>query len=123
MSLSELLLTPETRQRHKATWWVYAGRERIRRTSQMRGTWGHDVTCSCGWDSKTGGATKRSVERALFEHRWDEQMNCDAKKRPCRDCNAQAGQPCTGNGAWGTEVLDYLHPARWEDDLAEVAER
>lgn len=56
---------------HTISWWVYAGRERIRKTSHMRGTWGHDVTCTCGWDSQTGGATRGSVERDLWQHKFE----------------------------------------------------
>lgn len=54
---------------HKATWFVWAGGEKMRRTSSMRGMWGYDVTCSCGWESRTGGATERSVREALRRHR------------------------------------------------------
>lgn len=53
----------------KITWWVYAGRERIRRTSMMRGLWGYDATCTCGWDSRTGGATRRSIVEKIADHK------------------------------------------------------
>ena len=56
-------------QEHKITWWVYAGSERIRRTAQMRGSWGYDATCSCGWDSRTGGGTKRYVAEKVEDHK------------------------------------------------------
>ena len=56
---------------HRITWWVYAGRERIRRTATMRGRWGYDATCSCGWDAHTGGATRASVQRAVEDHKWE----------------------------------------------------
>lgn len=69
------LITDETKAAHKAQWFVYAGGQRIRWQRTMRGTWGYDVVCSCGWDSKTGGATRGSVEDALFDHRYDEQVN------------------------------------------------
>jgi hypothetical protein len=73
------LISNETKRAHRATWFVYAGgygtpTEKIRHTSQMRGSWaGYDVACSCGWESKTGGATKASVEDELFDHRHDAQ--------------------------------------------------
>ena len=73
------LIRPETVKAHKATWWVYAGPDRIRRTAQMRGQWGHDVTCSCGWDSRTGGGTKGYVTEALFDHRYEAQTEADRK--------------------------------------------
>ena len=60
--------------KHRATWWVYVEPgnidTRIRHTAQMRGTWGYDVTCSCGWDSRTGGGTRRYVASTLEDHRW-----------------------------------------------------
>jgi hypothetical protein len=55
---------------HRISWWVYAGRERIRHTATMRGHWpGWDATCSCGWDSQTGGATRGSVRRDVWAHK------------------------------------------------------
>jgi len=30
-----------------------------------------DVKCSCGWESKTGGAIKACVARIADEHKWD----------------------------------------------------
>lgn len=62
---------------HEARWYVWAGGERMPRTSKMRGTWGYDAECSCGWGSKTGGATERSVLDALWDHRYERQ--CAAK--------------------------------------------
>lgn len=68
-------LTAEERQAHRITRWVYAGGERIRRESTMRGTWGHDATCSCGWDSRTGGAVESYVEARVNDHKLDVQLN------------------------------------------------
>ena len=42
-------------------WFVYAGEEKIAHNSTMRGTWGYDAECSCGWKTTTGGAIKSSV--------------------------------------------------------------
>jgi hypothetical protein len=56
---------------HRATWWVHAGTGRIRHTAAMRGSWGYDVTCSCGWDSRTGGGLRRYVAELLGQHRDD----------------------------------------------------
>jgi hypothetical protein len=50
-------------------WFVYAGEEKIRYTSTMRGTWGYDAECSCGWATKTGGAIKRSVLADVQMHK------------------------------------------------------
>jgi hypothetical protein len=62
-------MTTETATQHKISWWVYAGRERIRRTANMRGTWGYDATCTCGWDSRTGGGLRRYVTERVSDHK------------------------------------------------------
>ena len=54
---------------HKITWWVWAGSEKIRRTASMRGTWGYDATCSCGWETHTGGAIRSYIESEIRLHR------------------------------------------------------
>lgn len=56
---------------HSIRWYVYAGSERIPYTSTMRGTWGYDAVCSCGWDSKTGGGVRRWVQEKVADHKWD----------------------------------------------------
>lgn len=58
-----------TTSAHRITWYVYAGAEKIRRTGTMRGSWGYDVDCSCGWSTKTGGALRRYVEDLVWEHK------------------------------------------------------
>ena len=56
---------------HRITWFVWAGGEKIRRTASMRGQWGHDAACTCGWETKTGGATRRSVQDDVDLHKWE----------------------------------------------------
>lgn len=115
MSLTSLMIRPETLKAHQATWFVWSGGEKMRRTSKMMGTWGYDVTCSCGWQSRTGGATKRSVEDALFDHRYDAQikadMEADALTLRCTDCGSQPSAPCTCRG----EALEHPHAVRVRD--------
>ena len=62
--------SPEVMKAHRATWFVYAGSERIPHTATMRGQWGYDVECSCGWSTTTGGAIKRYVADELWAHRF-----------------------------------------------------
>jgi hypothetical protein len=76
------LVSDEIKKAHKASWYCMAwdGRgnvEWFRHTSTMRGEWGHDVKCSCGWESRTGGATRRSVEDDLWQHRSEMQYAKD----------------------------------------------
>jgi hypothetical protein len=54
---------------HQITWYVWAGSEKIRRTATMRGFWGYDATCSCGWETRTGGATKRCITDEVWLHK------------------------------------------------------
>lgn len=54
---------------HRIRWYVYAGGVRIPRTATMRGLWGYDVECSCGWETRTGGATRGYVEREVWFHK------------------------------------------------------
>lgn len=61
--------TEETMKAHRAKWFVYAGSEKTPHSATMRGQWGYDVECSCGWKTHTGGATKRYVAEELWDHR------------------------------------------------------
>lgn len=65
---------------HRIAWWVWAfgppgaglAPVKMRHRATMRGTWGWDATCSCGWESRTGGATRGSIERlGIARHMWD----------------------------------------------------
>jgi hypothetical protein len=66
-------LTVEQRKAHRITWWVYVGSppERIRHEATMRGQWGWDATCSCGWDSRVGAGLRRAVQARVDEHKRD----------------------------------------------------
>lgn len=82
MSLHSLgLISDETMREHRARWYVYAGPAggpfgKIPHNSKMRGSWwGYDVTCSCGWESRTGGAVRRYVADKLDDHRLDAQYS------------------------------------------------
>ena len=47
-------------------------RERIPRTRHMNGAdWGWDATCSCGWDSRTGGAIQQRIIESIADHKWE----------------------------------------------------
>lgn len=61
--------TPGTR--HAIRWWAYAADgERVRRTSDMKDKhYKWDATCSCGWDSATGGDTMTNVDKLAQEHK------------------------------------------------------
>jgi hypothetical protein len=58
-----------TKSEHRITWFVSAGGEKIRRQATMRGQWGYDVECSCGWETRTGGATKGYIQSEIDFHK------------------------------------------------------
>lgn len=69
------LISAETMKAHRATWYVWAGGVKMPRQATMRGTWGYDVTCSCGeFETRTGGVTRRYVEGELWVHRYMAQL-------------------------------------------------
>lgn len=69
---------------HRVSWYVWASdaagnRAKLSHTASMRGRWtGWDATCECGWASATGGATKASVQRDV----WDHKLNVHLAAQP-----------------------------------------
>lgn len=58
---------------------MYSGGERIPHTASMRGHWpGWDAGCSCGWDTRTGGATKTYVKGEVWYHKFQAQQDQEA---------------------------------------------
>jgi hypothetical protein len=56
---------------HRIRWFTYLDGKRIPRTASMRGFWpGYDATCSCGWDSRTGGATQSYIKVEVWAHKF-----------------------------------------------------
>jgi hypothetical protein len=49
-------------------WFVYANEQKIRYTGGA-GFIAWDASCSCGWESKTGGAIRASVLRDVLAHK------------------------------------------------------
>lgn len=64
-------MTTGTATKHRIRWYVWAEGVKMQHTANMRGMWGWDAACSCGWESRTGGATRRSVERLVWSHKWN----------------------------------------------------
>jgi hypothetical protein len=55
---------------HRMRWFVYSTGEKLPRVATMRGTWdGYDVQCSCGWETRTGGAIKSYIDQLVWEHK------------------------------------------------------
>jgi hypothetical protein len=50
-------------------WFVWSAGEKMPRTSSMRGTWGYDAECSCGYETKTGGGVRTWVADLMEDHK------------------------------------------------------
>ena len=62
--------SPAPAATHSIRWWAYIDGVRSRRTSSMKdGEYRWDATCSCGWDSDTGGDTMGNVDKLVQEHK------------------------------------------------------
>jgi hypothetical protein len=73
-----LPVRPETVRAHRVRWFARTATARIPRTSQMRGgDWGWDATCSCGWETGTGGGVETYVAQKIAQHRWDAEWTAD----------------------------------------------
>jgi hypothetical protein len=104
-------LSRDTLKAHRARWFVYAGepRKKLPHTKTMRGHWpAWDVTCSCGWESRTGGATKTSVADDLREHRFESQSAARAVREP-------AGNPA-GTCTCCRKNITLMYGALWTAD-------
>ena len=60
-----------TPQAHRIQWLVKAGDELIPHEATMRGTWAFEARCSCGWESRTGGAVRSEIKRQIADHKAD----------------------------------------------------
>jgi len=58
-----------TDEKIKIKWFVWSGDVKMPHESSMRGTWGWDATCSCGWETRTGGAVRSSVLQDVQKHK------------------------------------------------------
>lgn len=59
-----------TTNKAQIKWFVYSMGQKLPKTSSMRGAWdGYDFECSCGFQSKTGGAVKSCVEDLVENHK------------------------------------------------------
>lgn len=54
----------------KISWFVWVDGKTVPRSSKMAGTWGYDATCTCGWATKTGGATKSYITNEIWFHKF-----------------------------------------------------
>ena len=60
-------LVPTT-EKIQIKWFVFNGNEKTRYSGGV-GFRAWDATCSCGWESKTGGAIRASVLRDVDAHK------------------------------------------------------
>ena len=62
----------DTKSAHKVSWFVVVDRQLLPHTASMRGQWGYEAKCSCGWETKTGGATKSYITGEISFHKFME---------------------------------------------------
>ena len=68
-----------TNGEHKIKWWAVGTsmsgeRYRIRRQASMSmasNNFGWEATCSCGWETHTGGAVPSYIRDAINNHKFD----------------------------------------------------
>jgi hypothetical protein len=95
-----------TDTQHRVRWFVYTGGtvdgkpERIPRQASMRGQWGYDAVCSCGWDSRTGGGVRRYVTVLVEDHKRESRPEPVALSRPA---DPFAGLP-NASDEWNTDL-------------------
>jgi hypothetical protein len=92
---------------HRVKWWVYVDGERVRHTSNMRGTWNYDATCSCGFDSQTGGGLYSYVAEKIQAHRQDPVWALAAKEVSMNDDELREAE------MYGDGVTDEVSPASY----------
>lgn len=59
---------------HRVRWFgiVPGSGERIPRNRVMPAScWGWDAVCSCGWETRTGGAIRERIREAVADHHAD----------------------------------------------------
>lgn len=63
---------------HQIRWFVYVGdhpRTLIPREASMRGQWDYEARCSCGWETRTGGALRRWIQQKIEAHKLDVEID------------------------------------------------
>jgi hypothetical protein len=58
--------------KHKITYFVYAGDQLIRHQRGMVGFKAWEANCSCGWQTRTGGAIESAIKRDVRWHKIDQ---------------------------------------------------
>ena len=58
-----------TNEKVNIKWFVYAGEEKIRYNKTMRGQWGYEASCSCWWETRSGGAVRSSIQWEIETHK------------------------------------------------------
>lgn len=69
-----------TTEKVQIKWFVWSMGQMLPHDSSMRGNWGWDAKCSCGWETRTGGAIKSNVREKvelhkLMEHNYSYTLN------------------------------------------------
>ena len=57
--------------KHRIRHYVYDGSSMIPRESGMRGAWPCEAKCSCGWETRSGGAVRSWIDKEVAAHKFD----------------------------------------------------
>lgn len=53
-------------------WIVWHGREKEYRSNEVKWGQGYDFECSCGYESRTGGAILSAIQKQIWQHKFYE---------------------------------------------------
>lgn len=60
-----------SRTEHRIRHYVHSGDTIVPRESTMRGEWPCEAKCSCGWETRTGGAVRSCIDRMVADHKFE----------------------------------------------------
>lgn len=88
---------------HRIRHYVVLDGELHPRESAMRGAWACEAKCSCGWETRTGGAVKSYIDRMVADHKSDVRHGFWTPDGavPCPRCgypDGAADHPCSNFG-------------------------
>jgi len=130
MPRNYLKVRPEIMRAHRIRWYAVdpsvpfsdPGHLIPKHETMLWSNYGWDVKCSCGWESRTGGAIYSSVLRNVEDHRWDAQAVADYEKEntmnitwhPWPDDIEDAPGRCAEPEGWWLEVQPTEVGWHWE---------
>lgn len=60
----------EANEKVSIKWFVWNGGKRYERNNEIKWGQGYDFGCSCGYESNFGAATLKTVQDAIWDHKF-----------------------------------------------------